>query len=51
MDLKQKYLKKVVPELIKKFDYQNKMAVPKIEKVVVNSGLSRGKTEKNSKDL
>ena len=49
MDLKQKYLKKVVPELVKKFDYQNKMAVPKIEKVVVNSGLSRAKTEKNSK--
>ncbi len=49
MDLKQIYLKKVVPELIKKFNYQNKMAVPKIEKVVVNSGLSRGTTEKNSK--
>lgn len=49
MDLKQIYLKKVVPELVKKFNYQNKMAVPKIEKVIVNSGLSRGTTEKNSK--
>jgi len=49
MDLKKIYLKKVVPELIKKFNYQNKMAVPRVEKIVVNSGLSRGRTEKNSK--
>jgi len=49
MDLKQKYIKKVVPELVKKFDYKNKMAVPRVVKIVVNSGLRRSITEKNSK--
>jgi large subunit ribosomal protein L5 len=37
--LKQKYQKEVVPALQKEFGYKNVMAVPKIEKVVVNMGL------------
>lgn len=49
MNLKQIYLKKIVPELIKQFGYQNRLAVPRVEKIVVNVGLSRGITEKNSK--
>ena len=36
--LKTKYNKEVVPELAKEFDIKNKMAVPKVEKVVVNMG-------------
>ena len=37
--LKEKYQKDVVPALQKEFGYTNVMAVPKIEKVVVNMGL------------
>jgi len=37
--LKDKYLREVVPALMKEFGYTNVMAVPKISKVVVNMGL------------
>jgi large subunit ribosomal protein L5 len=37
--LRDKYQKDVVPALKKEFGYRNVMAVPKIEKVVVNMGL------------
>jgi large subunit ribosomal protein L5 len=37
--LKDRYLKEVVPALTKEFGYANVMAVPKIEKVVINMGL------------
>ena len=37
--LRAKYQKEVVPALQKEFGYKNVMAVPKLEKVVVNMGL------------
>jgi large subunit ribosomal protein L5 len=37
--LKDKYVTDVIPALRKEFGYKNVMAVPKIEKVVVNMGL------------
>lgn len=37
--LRERYLKEVVPALKKEFGYANVMAVPKIEKIVVNMGL------------
>jgi large subunit ribosomal protein L5 len=37
--LKDYYLKKVVPALLKEFNYKNPMQVPKIEKIVINMGL------------
>ncbi len=37
--LKERYQKEVVPALTKEFGYKNVMAVPRIEKVVVNMGL------------
>jgi large subunit ribosomal protein L5 len=37
--LRDRYEKEVVPALKKEFGYNNVMAVPKIEKVVVNMGL------------
>ena len=37
--LKDRYQKDVVPALTKEFGYKNVMAVPRIEKVVVNMGL------------
>jgi len=45
--LKQKYLQDVVPALAKEFGYTNVMAVPRIEKVVVNMGL--GEATANAK--
>jgi large subunit ribosomal protein L5 len=47
MNLKEKYKKEIIPELQKKFGYKNKMAVPAIKKVVVNSCFGKsviGKT-------
>jgi large subunit ribosomal protein L5 len=40
--IKTKYNKDVVPEMKKIFGYDNNLAVPKIEKVVVAAGLSAG---------
>ena len=37
--LKEKYQKEVVPALQKEFGYKNVMAVPRLEKIVVNMGL------------
>jgi large subunit ribosomal protein L5 len=37
--LKEKYRQDVVPALTREFGYKNVMAVPKIQKVVVNMGL------------
>jgi large subunit ribosomal protein L5 len=45
--LKDKYQQEVVPALTKEFGYKNVMAVPKINKVVVNMGL--GEATSNAK--
>ena len=45
--LKDKYQKDVVPALQKEFGYKNVMAVPKIQKIVVNMGL--GEATSNAK--
>jgi large subunit ribosomal protein L5 len=37
--LKEVYQEKVVPSLMKRFNYKNRMEVPKLEKIVVNMGL------------
>jgi len=37
--LQEKYVKEVVPAMMKKYGYKNVMAVPRIEKVVINAGL------------
>ncbi|MGQ9508604.1 MAG: 50S ribosomal protein L5 [Thermodesulfobacteriota bacterium] len=37
--LKEIYQEKVVPALMKRFNYKNKMEVPKLEKIVINMGL------------
>ena len=54
--LKQKYIQEVVPAMMKKFGYKNPMAVPKIEKIVVNIGVSEavqnpGAIEAAARDL
>ena len=45
--LKDRYQKEVAPALKKEFGYKNVMAIPKIEKVVVNMGL--GEATSNAK--
>lgn len=37
--LKQKYIEKISPALLKEFGYENVMLVPQIKKVVVNAGV------------
>lgn len=44
--IREKYKKIVVSEMKKKFGYKNEMAVPKIVKVVVNTGVGSVKDEK-----
>src|SRR5438874_1895182 len=39
--LKQRYKEQIAPALMKEFNYTNPMAVPKLEKVVINMGLGR----------
>jgi large subunit ribosomal protein L5 len=37
--LKEVYLERAVPALMKRFGYKNRMEVPKLEKIVINMGL------------
>lgn len=37
--MKEKYLKEVVPQMMKMFNYKNIMQVPRLEKVVLNMGV------------
>ena len=45
--LKDRYQKEVVPALKKEFGYKNVMAIPRLEKVVINMGL--GEATQNAK--
>jgi len=45
--LKEKYTAEIVPALMKEFEYDNVMQVPKLEKIVVNIGL--GEAVQNAK--
>ena len=45
--LKERYEKDVIPALKKEFGYDNVMAIPKVEKIVVNMGL--GEATQNAK--
>jgi len=52
MRITEKYKKEVVPRMMEKFGYKSTMAVPRIEKVVVNTGFGRqvsGKTNDEQK--
>ena len=44
------YEKEIVPAMMEKFSYKNKMAVPKIHKVVVNVGLGEAKDNAKAVD-
>ena len=47
-NLKEKYYKKIIPEMVKKFGYKTPMAVPRVLKVVVNTGIGRIKDNKDA---
>lgn len=47
--LKEKYLKEVVPALMKRFEYRNIHQVPRLEKIVINMGV--GDATQDSKAL
>lgn len=52
--LKEKYIKKVIPAMQKNFGYKNRMATPRIEKVVLNSSfgkLASGKTNAEAQKI
>ncbi|MBZ9571851.1 50S ribosomal protein L5 [Patescibacteria group bacterium] len=54
LSLKEKYKKEVVPQMIQKFRYKSPMAVPRIEKVVINTGFGSkifGKTSEEQKKI
>ena len=47
--LKEKYLNEVVPSLTEQFNYSSVMAVPKVDKIVINMGV--GEAVNNAKTL
>jgi len=52
LQLKEKYIKEVVPFMKSQFGYKNKLAVPKIKKVTINMGFGKlisGKTSDERK--
>lgn len=46
--LKEQYKKEVVPQMMEKFGYKNQMAVPKIQKVTINSSFGKEVANKTS---
>lgn len=46
-----KYQKEVIPAMREKFGYKNIMAVPTVEKVIVNTGVGRIRDEKQQEDI
>lgn len=50
MRLQEKYKKEVVPKMLEKFGCKNVMAVPKIEKIAVNSGFGKMAAGKTSSE-
>ena len=52
--LPEKYQKEAIPQMMEKFGYKNAIAVPKIEKVIVNTGFGKlisGKTPEEQKKI
>lgn len=50
LKLKEKYNKEVVVKMKEKFGYKNDLAVPKLEKVVINLGVGRMSQQQNFSD-
>ena len=48
-NLKERYTKEIIPEMMKKFGYKNPMQVPRIVKLVINRGV--GEATQNPKAI
>jgi large subunit ribosomal protein L5 len=51
VNLKERYQKEVVPALMEKFSYKSVMQVPKLEKIVINMGVSDVKDNSKALDI
>ena len=51
MNLKEKYNSEVVPAMMKKFNYKSVMQVPKLDKIVINMGVSDVKENSKALDI
>ncbi len=49
--LKDLYKSKIIPELIKEFNYKNPMAVPRMEKIVISMGVGKATQDKKFLEL
>ncbi|MBI5401536.1 50S ribosomal protein L5, partial [Candidatus Wolfebacteria bacterium] len=50
LKLKEKYNKEIVVKMKEKFGYKNNLAVPRLEKIVVNLGVGRMSQQQNFSD-
>lgn len=51
INLKEQFKKEIAPAMQEKFGYKNKMAVPHLEKVTINVGISANKKDEKYQDL
>ncbi len=49
--LREKYQKEILPALMKEFEYNGVMAVPKLERIVVNMGMGEAITNPKLLDV
>ncbi len=50
-EIKKKYLKEVLPEMMKRFKYGNVFEVPRILKVVISEGIAEGTTNPKAAEV
>ena len=50
MNLKEKYQRQIIPIMKEKFGYRNDLAVPKIQKVVINTGIGKYRQDQRALD-
>lgn len=48
--LQQKYQQQIIPQLVKDLKLENKLAAPRLKKIVVNIGIKEGATDKSALD-
>lgn len=49
-NLKLKYKNEIIPALMKEFNYKNVMQVPRLEKIVINSGVGKATSDRKLVD-
>ena len=49
--LKKDYDERIVPAMIEKFGYKNRMAVPRLDKIVINMGVGEATQDKKKVDI